>query len=163
MVISAGDISQTSGVLTAPKIGLGAVGQIGSPSQPINVVTDEMALNPLNAQVSDPDGFTPVASVSAAGATVNQQTLPPPPPDPVVPPEPVIPPVIPPSAFEPPADFLPNEDFVAEAFSANNTEMVEEVFAILEMLDEPLVEEDPSRVPILWPEDEDFMQKKFRR
>ena len=32
-----------------------------------------------------------------------------------------------------------------------------------EMLDEPLVEEDPSRVPILWPEDEDFMQKKFRR
>ena len=163
VVISAGDISQTSGVLTAPKIGLGAVGQIGSPSQPINVVTDEMALNPLNAQVSDPDGFTPVASVSAAGATVNQQTLPPPPPDPVVPPEPVIPPVIPPSAFEPPADFLPNEDFVAEAFSANNTEMVEEVFAILEMLDEPLVEEDPSRVPILWPEDEDFMQKKFRR
>ena len=163
VVISAGDISQTSGVLTAPKIGLGAVGQIGSPSQPINVVTDETALNPLNAQVSDPDGFTPVASVSAAGATVNQQTLPPPPPDPVVPPEPVIPPVIPPSAFEPPADFLPNEDFVAEAFSANNTEMVEEVFAILEMLDEPLVEEDPSRVPILWPEDEDFMQKKFRR
>ena len=171
VVISAGDINQASGVLTAPKIGLGAVGQIGTVGQPISVVTNEMALNPLNAQISDPDGFTAVASVNAVGATVNQgvPTPPPPPPtpppDPVVPPEPVVPPdtVIPPSAFEPPVDFSPTEDFAAEAFSANNTEMVEEVFAILEMLDEPLVEEDPSRVPILWPEDEDFMQKKFRR
>ena len=67
------------------------------------------------------------------------------------------------SAFEAPADFVPETDFAAEAFSGNNTEMVEEVFAILEMLDEPLVEEDPTRVPILFPEDEDFMQKKFRR
>ena len=167
VVISAGDINQSSGNLTAPKIGLGAVGQIGTAGQPISVVTDEMALNPLSAQVSDPNGFTPVASVSAVGATVNQGVPTPDPepePEPVVPPNPITPPdtVIPPSAFEPPADFVQDE-FAAEAFSANNTEMVEEIFAVLEMLDDPIVEEDPTRVPILWPEDEDFLQKKFRR
>jgi len=168
VLISQGDINHTSGTLSAPAIGLGANGIIGTAANPVQLATNTLAVNPFEAQVNDPDGFTTVSSVSAVGATVNQgvpQPPEPPTPEPPTPePEvPITPGEIPPSAFQEPQDFIFEEDLVqSEIFSQNQTALVEELLDMLLDPDYIEVEEvDPTRIPVI--DDEDFLQKKFRR
>ena len=159
VLLSQGDIIHLSGTLTAPRIGLGANGTIGSSANPVQVVTNEMAVNPFEAQVVDPDGFTVVDSVTAVGVTVNQGAPVPPDPEPPIPPvvPPVVPPGIPPSVFQPPVDIAETE-LSSEIFSQDNTEMVEEVLEIL-LETETLIEYDPTLPPVL---DEDLLNRKRR-
>ena len=152
VVLSDGNINYLSGKLTAPNIGLGAKGTIGSTAQPVSVDTLQLTVNPLGANVVSDEGFTASPATSAVGITVNQGVTPPPPPVP----DPVPIPTVEPPVFDEPVAF-------EEPLSQNNTDLVEEtlIWAIgFEPAD--LVELDPTRPPVLWPEDE-FLQKKFRR
>ena len=152
VVLSDGNINYLSGKLTAPNIGLGAKGTIGSTAQPVSVDTLQLTVNPLGANVVSDEGFTASPATSAVGITVNQGVAPPPPPVP----DPVPIPTVEPPVFDEPVAF-------EEPLSQNNTDLVEEtlIWAIgFEPAD--LVELDPTRPPVLWPEDE-FLQKKFRR
>ena len=166
VILSNGDIVQNSGLLTAPAIGLGANGSIGSVGSPINIQTSELALNPSTGQVFDADGFTEVQSVSAVGVTVNQGA-PPPPPDPEPPIEPVVPPVVPNEPTDPfivdGSDLvIPEFEVFESSFAQNNPDLVEsyldEVLTDLEYL-----ELDPTGIPLGWYNDDDFLNKKFRR
>ena len=168
VILSNGDIVQNSGLLTAPAIGLGANGTVGSVGSPVNIQTNELALNPSTGNVFDSDGFTEVQSVSAVGVTVNQGAPPPPEPEPPVEPEvPVVPPVVP---NEPTGPFIvnggdlliPEIEVFESSFAQNNPDLVESYLdEVLTDLD--YLELDPTGIPLGWYNDDDFLNKKFRR
>jgi filamentous hemagglutinin family protein len=172
VILSNGDIVQNSGLLTAPAIGLGANGTVGAIGSPVNIQTNELALNPSTGHVFDSDGFTPVQSVSAVGVTVNQGAPPPPPPppEPEPPVEPEVPVVPPTPPNEPTGPFIvdgneliiPEFEVFESSFAQNNPDRVEsyldEVLTDLEYL-----ELDPTKIPLGWYNDDDFLNKKFRR
>ena len=168
VLLSAGNIDYSSGSLIAPRVGLGAVGTIGSSALPVQLQTDELSTAPFEAEVFDQNGFVTVESVSAVGVTVNQAAPLPEPPEPLTPVEPSQPiePVPPPVDI--PVEVLENlvaeNEFVFdEVFALNQTDLIEDAIRTVEgILTDDLIEEDPSRPPVLWPE-EDFLQKKFRR
>ena len=168
VVISTGDVVYQSGTLTSPKIGIGAAGSIGTTTEPVQIQTDNLALNPAGGQVNDPDGFTTVNSVSAAGATVNQgttntnnngggggttggTTV-------------TVTVVLDPGNVA--SGVFLNDGALPQALAQNNVDMVEEV--LTDMLGQPTgfnyQEADPTRPPNKgWFNDEDLLKRKFRR
>lgn len=172
VVLAGGDVTQQSGNLVAPQLGLGSVtGTIGSNADPINIQTDQLAINPLAGSVADPNGFVNVAQVGAVGVTVQQGApLPDPPPTPQ-PPTPGPPPTPTPEPGEilSPGnsvgfDNLPelgvNESPV---LAQNNTQLIDEALQILLELDVATVVEVDPTIPPIQITDEDYLQKKFRR
>ena len=168
VVVSSGDVIYQSGTLTSPNIGIGAAGSIGTTTEPVQIQTDNLALNPAGGQVNDPDGFTTVNSVSAAGATVNQgttntndngggggttggTTV-------------TVTVVLDPSNVG--SGVFLNDGELPQALAQNNVDMVEEV--LTDLLGQPTgfnyQEADPTRSPNKgWFNDEDLLKRKFRR
>ena len=167
VVVSSGDVVYQSGTLTSPSIGIGAAGSIGTTTEPVQIQADNLALNPAGGQVNDPDGFTTVNSVSAAGATVNQgttntndnggggttggSTV-------------TVTVVLDPGTVA--GGIFVNDDGLPQALAQNNVNMVEEI--LTDMLGQPTgfnyQEPDPTRPPNKgWFNDEDLLKRKFRR
>ena len=165
VVISTGDVVYQSGTLTSPSIGIGAAGSIGTTTDPVQIQTDNLALNPAGGQVNDPDGFTTVSSVSAAGATVNQgttntngngggtggATV-------------TVTVVLVPDGVD--SGIFIDDSGLPQALAQNNVEMVETV--LNDILGQPTgfnyQEPDPTRPPNYgWFNDEEFLNRKFRR
>ena len=172
VVLAGGNVTQQSGSLTAPQLGLGSVtGTVGSTANPINIQTDQMAINPLAGSVADPNGFVNVAQVGAVGVTVQQGTpLPDPPPTPQ-PPTPGPPPTPTPE----PGEILSPGNSVgldnlpelgvdeSPVLAQNNTQLIDEALQILLELDVATVVEVDPTIPPIQITDEDYLQKKFRR
>ena len=161
VIISAGDIQQTTGALRAPNIGLGANGSIGSAASRIELETNNLTLFPSIGLANDPNGFTNVNRVSAVGATVNQGT----PTTPPVPPVPIPIPVPPPDIDG--IDTIISSisiDPESTNFAQNSTELIEELLE--EIMNTNITDHgdiDPTRIPTIWFDDDDFLHRKIRR
>ena len=155
VIIAAGEILQSAGTLSASAIGLGAGGQIGTPTNPLSLNAGQFASNQLNPNVAFGTPPTQVSSVTSVGATVNAQTVDP---EVVTPPEEV---------------FLengvvvgvvlyPDEEIDGSVFAQDNVDLVED---FLRTLDEDSVLDeltDPTGTILQWYEDDEFLRQKRR-
>ena len=144
VILSQGSLQQASGTVSAPSLGLGAAGDIGSTTAPIQIQTDNLAINRVDGQVNDPNGFTEVDSVTANGVTVNRA-------------------IAPVGTTPPPAVAAEAAPVVTpEAFAQNEVDLVEDVIRTFGDVDvERIIRLDPSRLPVRI-SDEEFLRKKFR-
>ena len=174
-----GTIQQQSGTLTAPAIGLGAPGGIGTVATPIQIqANDLLARNPELGNVADTNGFVVTPSVSAAGATVNQANTPPPPitpppttPPPTTPATPAVPATVAVAVALTPALSADAPTVIPEAgvaieptsFAQNNDALVEEVIDILKDFNPETFPDIDHTLPPVQVTDDEFLRKKFRR
>ena len=167
-IISQADIDYVSGSVTAPNLGLGAAGTVGSPTAPVVIDTDNLALRPGPGNVDDIPGgnsFNFVGRVDAVGTSVLSNIVGP---GPGGGPGPVPPPTPPPTPAPAPVATIPNPNpGGTPSIPQNNTDLVEDDLEDGEGGFDPFREigsvMDPS-VPILgWWDDEDLLRKKFRR
>jgi filamentous hemagglutinin family protein len=147
VVIAAGDIIPVSGTLSANAIGLGAGGNIGTAGNPVNLNANELAMNQPGGNVQTTGTPVSVASVTAAGATVNAQ------------------------ATSTPTDgtivvdviLYPSEEVPGEVFAQDDPDMIEEFLEELRYPEDILEEVlDPTSIPVDWYNDDDFLQRKWR-
>ena len=157
VVIAAGDIVPVSGSLSANGIGLGAGGNIGTASNPVFLDASQLTLNKPGAHIQTGSTPTNVDSVTAAGATVNAQT--------VNPNEEIDDAVsdFPPGAIGVEVVLFPQDTVAGSVFAQDNVDMVED---FLETLRDPedILEDvlDPTSMPLDWYNDDDFLRQKWR-
>ena len=156
-MIAAGDIVPVSGSLSANGIGLGAGGNIGTASNPVFLDASQLTLNKPGAHIQTGSTPTNVDSVTAAGATVNAQT--------VNPNEEIDDAVsdFPPGAIGVEVVLFPQDTVAGSVFAQDNVDMVED---FLETLRDPedILEDvlDPTSMPLDWYNDDDFLRQKWR-
>lgn len=167
VLLSSGDIVGRSGTITAPNLGLGATGSIGSTGSPLSIATDNLSVNQTAPFLTDPNGFATTPSVTASGVTVGNRLQLATPAPPTAPPPVAAPPAAPPTA-EPPTPVStvirvetaePDPDGrLPEALSADNAGQVEEA------IDEALFSGDAvgDEALLEWWEDESLLRKKNR-
>jgi filamentous hemagglutinin family protein len=172
VVLSAGGISQTSGTLTSPNLGLGASGPIGTSTRPLNIATDNISVNQSTPFLADADGFATTPQVTASSVTVNNQLVLPrtPTPTPPIPVPPTTNPLTPtPPTSNPENPTVSDVDVpssvdldpqgrLPEALSGNRVDRIEQA------IDEVLFGDDLlDQEPVLeWWENEELLRKKRR-
>ena len=168
VIISNGDVTRTAGTIRSDNIGIGAQGTIGTSTANIPLETETLALSPENGFVSDTDGFEPAEQVSAVGATVNQGS-------PMTPTRPTTPTPVAvtlpvtvalTSLLIPDAlpDALAQVATQPEIFAQNSADLVEAALVgVIQLNPAELRDIDPTRIPSIWFDDEQFLRQKFRR
>jgi hypothetical protein len=173
VLLSNGNIFKNSGsTITAPSIGLGAAGRIGSIEGAFDFNAELLALNAGESFLAPSTPPDDVPSVTSAGVTVNAQgAVPDPDPDPDPDPGPGPEPTPDPDPVTNPVPeviTIPDDKIVLfidpSVLAQNNVDLVEEDIEELLEIEKLLSDLLDPQIPALgWWNDEDFLRRKFRR